>query len=375
MRILAVLNKYDFVNPTRGLLVDAFARRPGVRLVGPGFGELPRDIADLQSQEGKFDVILIESDLFAFHGEPVHAKITGADRPDWPRDLFDAGLPIVVFNILSDLHGAKPDYWRRLRAADAFMVNASSSPQFFKAHAEMVGEETWIDPRAEYFAPGTIDDRALLLPHCVAPGEFIPFGSRRKRHDVAAMGADYWFRRQTRKWCAENGVSCVSMMTLSHRILTDYLLKYGDFFWRLWKRRFVKYVEQARLGVTCDGTIGYPIRKFFEIPAFGVPLAAAFFKDPEALGYKDGQTCFHLSADRFERIDEILEAFQSDAGFARRIAEAGQEMVRECHLVERRAAQLVALLEAIASRELRTTRWRDGRQILVRKDGSSSAPL
>lgn len=375
MRVLALLNKYDFVNPTRGLLVDALIRRLGVRVIGPGYGELPRDIAELEAREGRFDVVLIESDLFAYHGEPEHGNITGAGTNDWPRDLFDRGLPIVVFNILSDLHGARPGYWAKLRRVGAFMVNASSSLQFHKPYRELRGEETWLDPDATYFAPGNVDDRVLLLPHCVALDEFIPYGWRWKRHDVAVMGADYLFRRQTRKWCAENGVSYVSMMTLSHRILTDFLLKYGDFFWRLWKTRFVRYVERARLGVTCDGTIGYPIRKFFEIPAFGVPLAAAFFKDPEALGFRDGETCFHLLPDRMEQIAEILAAFRSDAGYARRIATAGQEMVREFHTVERRVDQLLAVLEGVATGRLRTTVWRDGRQVMAFRDGSESAPL
>jgi hypothetical protein len=189
------------------------------------------------------------------------------------------------------------------------------------------------------------------------------------------MGADYWFRRRTREWCKSTGHSCQSMMNPINRLVTDYLLRYGGLFERMWRERFVRFVRAAHVAVTCDATIGYPLRKFFEIPAFGAPLAAQFFRDPEALGYFDGETCFHLDPERMDRIAELVRASRAGDPQMRRVAAQGQEMVRSFHTVDVRAVQLAAICAAAADGSLRATRWSEGRMRIVRGDSTMSEPI
>lgn len=377
MRILFLAHKAEYLNPTRGLFVDGFARRPDVVRVGPGYGPLPETIAEMARQAGgRFDAVVVDSLLYSWHGEPQQRTVTGLDHDFWPRDLFESGIPTVILNMMADLQGAPRAWWDRYLASGFWMANPSSSPQFYRHQTpDRIARESWLEPGIPFLDPSVVTERMLMLPHCLETTEFLEIPAKRKSLDVAVMGADYWFRRRTREWCKTTGHSCQSMMNPLNRLVTDYLLRYGGIFERMWRDRFVRFVRAAHVAVTCDATIGYPLRKFFEIPAFGAPLAALFFRDPEALGFVDGETCFHLDPDRMDRIADLVRASRAGDETMRRVARDGQEMVRQRHTVDVRAAQLAAICEAAATGTLRGTVWRGGRMHVVRDDATLSGPV
>ena len=132
---------------------------------------------------------------------------------------------------------------------------------------------------------------------------------------------------------------------------------------KLYYYRFQTGIHRSRVSITCDGTVGYPIRKFFEIPAFGSVLAGRFCRNAESLGFRHGETCFHLEEPA--GVVKLARMLARDDSLARRVATAGQEMVREFHSVQARIGQFMMLAESLASRRFKTARWEAGRLSVI----------
>ena len=369
VRVLVISQRWKYTNPTTNLFVEEFARRPGVTISGRGYPLKSDRIAVLAREHGSFDVIL--TDPWALtDGPSKHYKGLR------PPDILDYGAPVILNLLQNDPHAFSEAFYRDFIGRASFAVSAVASAQFwlpdFTAAAT---RESWLDPTTYTTAnPAVIDDRFLLLPHCVEDSEFQPLGGRRPI-DVSVLGSNYHFRRLVREYV---GRVCGIRATMGPDLLQKILGRLSDNSYTgkyllatpLYRHRFARTLRRSLLSVTCDGSVGYPVRKFFEIPACGAVLAARFFREPEALGFRDGENCFFLDEDHLERIDEILRFLKSDSVEAQRIARAGQEMVREFHSVKRRVDQFLEIAEAVAAGTLKTTRWQDGRQVLIERAGS-----
>lgn len=365
MRILVLDTNVAYANPTARVLLQALARGSDVLFGGIGFDLDTADLAALERRHGRIDVIVGQTWMF---GEPG----VGPYGPFVPRDLRDHAAPKVL-NLLQVDPYAVPEYIYRncIEPADAVLSTVASA-QFMDSNMRAASErESWLDPGLFMVGrPDLVDERWLLLPHCIAESEFVSAGSVRKRWDAIVPGVDYHFRRAARdRLECVAGVSLASLEGPLQRALywaTSYYRaqKYIDLTpW--FNRRFRERISASRVGVTCDASIGYAIRKFFEIPAFGTLLAARFFPQMEALGFQDGANCFAIEDGDLERLEEIVAFAKSDGVEARRVTSAGQDMVRELHVASARAQQLRDFLEALCAGRLGSVRWRDGRPLVI----------
>lgn len=364
MRILVLDTNVPYANPTPRVLLAALARRADVVFGGLGYDVDTSSLKALEQRTGRFDVILGQTWMF---GQPG----AGQYGPWIPRDLRDHPAPKVLNLLQVDPHGL-PQYIHESCVQPAAAVLATvASPQFPIPDPGLAAQrETWFD--ANQFMvrnPDLIDERWLLVPHCLDEAEFVPIGTARKRWDAIVPGIRYWFRAAAQAHLAARpDIRVTSLDGVVQRALywaTSYYKaqKYVDATgW--FHKRFRNRIAQCRVAVTCDGSIGYPVRKFFEIPAFGTLLAARFFGNMDALGFVDGQNCIALPDESFARLDEVIALTRSDSAEIRGVIEAGRAMVRECHTATRRAEQVVDLLAALVDGRLGTSRWSDGRQII-----------
>ncbi|WP_426527678.1 glycosyltransferase [Bradyrhizobium sp. McL0615] len=345
--------------------MSALARESDVVFGGIGYAADTSNLRALERRVGRFDIIIGQTWMFGEPGAGQYGAFV-------PRDLSDYPAPKVL-NLLQVDPYAIPEYIHEscIRRADA-VVSAVASPQYrIPDPRAAAARESWFNPELYMVRhPELIDERWLMLPHCIADGEFVPYGSVPKRWDAIVPGIGYRFRKEARDHLvSQREFSLTSLESPLQRLLywatTDYRAQRHIDLSAWFHRRFRNMIAASRVGITCDGSVGYAIRKFFEIPAFGALLVARFFPDMGNLGFKDGENCFAVEDGFLSRIDEVLKFAKSDSREAGRIVNAGQEMIRERHSATVRARQFVVLLEALCLGQLGGTRWRDGRQIIL----------
>lgn len=364
MKILVLDTNVRYANPTPQSFLVALARRADVVMGGLGYGIDTSDLRALERIHGRFDAIIGQTWMFGEPGAGQYGALV-------PRDLNDHQAPKILNLLQIDPHGF-PEYQYRACVVPADLVLSTVvSPQFRIPEAALVAPEEWFDPNAflvrnQYL----VDERWLLVPHCLGEDEFVPVGSIQKKTDVSVLGTKYRFRaRAIEHLRSRPDLSCATLDGVVQRLLYYATTRYSVQRWfdatPWFHRRFSRAIARSRLSITCDASIGYAVRKFFEIPAFGSVLAARFFPEMAALGFQDGTNCFALREDRLGRIEEVITFIKSDSREALRLAKAGQEMVWTSHRATVRAEQFLAALEAVVNGTYGGTRWRDGRQVLL----------
>jgi len=357
----------NYINPTIELIDRGIQGLDEVFSIDAESLSNGETVANLVRKHGNFDLIVLKGGLFFKHG-------LGGERAG-PPDLFDCGLPILVIQMGDDLHGWRPEHgyaFDRLRDSGAFILSSAASAQFFKPFTEDTFQrEAWL-ARDCYVAqhPEVIanNERYLMFPHPIGESEFLPIDWEKKKYDVSVMGVRYALRRkviehleQTKKFKYKTKKDFIQQIASRLFVRSRVAAK-------IYKSRFIDIIRKSVASITCDGSVGYPVRKFFEIPAFGAVLMAEFFHDAKSLGFIDRENCFYLNIDHFNEMDETIESLITDSAWARQIAEAGQEMVRENHSVKVRLQNFLSIAEAIAAGTLKTTRWEAGKLKLISND-------
>jgi hypothetical protein len=365
MRILVLDTNVAYANPTPRVLLSALARESEVVFGGIGYAADTSNLRALERRVGRFDVIVGQTWMFGAPGVGQYGAFV-------PRDLRDYPAPKVL-NLLQVDPYAIPEYIYEscVKGADG-VVSTVASPQYrIPDPCAAAARESWFDPGLYMVRhPELIDERWLMLPHCIADEEFVPSGAISKRWDAIVPGIGYRFRKEARDHLASRRE--FSLATLEgplQRVLywatSDYRVQRHVDLSSWFHGRFRARIAASRVGITCDGSVGYAIRKFFEIPAYRALLVARFFPDMGALGFKDEENCFAVDDGSLSRLDDLVGFAKSDSREAVRILNAGQELIRERHSATVRAQQFLALLETLCRGRLGGTRWRDGRQIIL----------
>lgn len=358
MHLLVLGQRQSYVNPSRRVFYDALAR-DGAVFAGPGHEIGGGRLADLAARHGPFDAVLAE--LWAIW--PGMAEPYATHQPP---DLFEFGVPVVLSALQYDLHNLQAEFFDHARRCAAVLTSVAS-PQFMSAWPpERVRREPWFDHGA--FAvrnPQAFDERFVLMPHTLAAAEFAWTPWRSRKHDVSLLGVGYDFRRRARLHLAgRRDLRSEFLDDKLHRALArafvsaPWAMRLLGADW-LYRARFAAALRGSRVSVTCEGSIDYPIRKFFEIPAAGALLAARFFSYATELGFVPGLNCLALDDDP-KSIEAVLDFALSDSVAAESMARRGQETMRALHADDRRVRQFCALVAALRGGRFVRARWRDG---------------
>ena len=376
IRILAIPTPFRYVNPTWDLLIDRLSELGVVEIFGPRNGRECSSIRKLFRDHGKFDVILCDPWFFV--------ENSSAPKRFKPFDFEEVGVPIIVSLMQYDLHNLSRAFIEDIAGRASMAISVSSGYEFFYTPEEKdYKNEPWLKPGSYSLSSSRIlNSRFSLFPHCIALSEFSELLGSRKESDVIVPGVQYHFRRLARDFLTENGdFSIGTERDLVQRFLgrlsttnifgnSLYLRKVPRML-GLYQRRFRDAIRRSHVAVTCDGSIGYPIRKFFEIPAAGTILAAKFFTQPERLGFFPGENCYSITEENLVDLIDIVNMARSDSSEARRVCGLGQTMVHDLHTVDVRAHQLLNLCEAVAGGNANAVSWQEGRPVFQKVEVSA----
>lgn len=375
MNVLLITQRYRYFNPTRECLVNEFIKLPNITLCGIELENNSRSIKKLAKQYGRFDVIIAEPWAF------VSESITSVYK-ERPVDLLEYGAPIISFMIQFDFHNIKQEVMKDILEKSQYSVSTVISKQFHCIPEDKVfSREPWLDPSAAVHSdPGMVTDNILMFPHCIAEEEFIYQKNNSAKYDLTIVGTEYFLRKKVKKYfgeskniCFRNGNDAIQRL-VNKFVQKRFLGKYYPFM-NISRKRFREVIGSSLICYTCDAGIGYAVRKYFEIPAFGTILFGNFFRGLEYLGFKDQENCFVFREADTKRMEEILAWLKSDSLKAQSIAKAGQDFIKQYHTARIRARQLYEVAEAVANGTLRTTRWENGQQKLVHFEDQAGAFL
>jgi hypothetical protein len=210
--------------------------------------------------------------------------------------------------------------------------------------------------------------RLIAMPAFLNEAEFAwhPLSDRNTRWCV--LGAKYWARQEARRILKAHGI----------RLTGEWLAPLVSLLGRLKLRPYgcalsqktINYLfrnalESAKYAYTCGSGLGYPIRKYFEIPAAGSVLVCMPCNGFQALGFQDktnALTCLP------QNLVEVHHALEQDPGWAQSLADAGRQLVWEKHRTSARAIQLDESFRSILAGRFVGSYWDSGDYCIMEQD-------
>ena len=115
-----------------------------------------------------------------------------------------------------------------------------------------------------------------------------------------------------------------------------------------------------------DGSkLRWPVRKFFEIPAYGSLLACEPFHRFEDLGFVEGENFVEATPDV---LPDVVKKALSDQDWTLQMILSAQEMVKKNHSATARIIQFSNVLSAIIKRDYAGAHWDLGNLIVEVND-------
>lgn len=166
------------------------------------------------------------------------------------------------------------------------------------------------------------------------PGEIFRPQGRRRRYDIACLGAHttgiYPFRRQVRDYLmAQRRLKFFQKLRVGGRSGHS-----GEL--------FARTLNRLRSCFTCASIYGYTLAKYFEIPACGTVLFAEPTPDLENLGFRDGEHYVAVTPENFAHKMEHYLLGPQEA--MERLSRAGAALVHGRHTWPRRLTELLPVI-------------------------------
>ena len=388
-RVLYLDVNFRFIDPTRQTMPLVYAHAADVTFYGPGYvseAVLERGVEAFVGEHGPFDVVVI-TELPLYHANPslaqlshYHSGFPASQMRFWGtlRQYFLSYRGIKVAHLLeSDYYNFTEKYIGPMRDSDAYFL--SYNHQMIVARADMprIDEEIFGSRVNDNFHTflSAAPDRFIPLVTSVLDSELwlTPLDQRPRCWSVP--GAPYLFRQEARRVLSASGLLGRQSWPTPFQI---YSLM-GKLGLKPFRRRvplqiynllFNVDLEQTRFVYTCGSALGYPLRKFFEIPAHGCLLVAVPFFGAADLGFVDGHT---MIAARPDQLPEVMRQLERDPERAQTIASAGRRMIFERHGAVARGRQLREVLDALVAGTFTRALWSDGEFVVQCRMSAKSA--
>ena len=387
MRILLINFGYQNLNRTVMLWPLAWREVGQVTLFGPG--HVPDEdwragLGPFLRKNGPFDVV-VAAEFLVTLCIPEYTRehlIEALDRVyDCPFDIPNAVdgtkrvheefMEMDAIRVVSmlefDCYNMYPGHKALLDRIDAHVVGWGED--FIRPRSQLtaLARETFGARANDHWWDFVTGNRHRVISSAgmIAENEFDWTGLDHRRQRWAVQGARYAARREARRHLSEAGIpwsgrGLVDLISVIGRInakalrwpLVRTMLNH------LWEQGF----RTSRYAFTCGSALRFPIRKYFEIPAAGAVLAAEAPNGFAELGFRDRENAVVTAPETIVETDAWLKANPADA---RRIADAGRELVWARHTVQARGQQYRRAIEAIAAKRFAGSRWSGGEFVVT----------
>ncbi len=342
--------------------------------IGPGYCHA-KTFENMTEFRKKFD--FVEADLvvcdmdtfgyefFGFNLDRSYYNFTAETLKKFAK-LFDSILPdikcpVIVYCNFDHYH-APSKLTEKLIKNSAYVI--SRDRDFWRPKELLVDtlKETHFNAMTDNWYSYVIEnnDRVISLPHFITPDE-VKLDNRERDIDVSILGVKYYYRLEAIKALKAAGINCVTG-ELKRKLISKLMQWFPAKFQSSYNASFVKILERSKASFTCGSALGYPLRKYLEIPAAGSILLCKPFLNFHNLGYKSGENCF--SVDENDLVEMVQEISRDYSSFSK-IKVNASELLLSTHSYEARKTQLKSALQAIVKKEFNGSFWSSGSFCLV----------
>lgn len=179
-------------------------------------------------------------------------------------------------------------------------------------------------------------DKLRWLPNHAYTGEFKDYGLK-KDINFLLMGALHERVYPLRTRIAREMAGIKGFVHHGHPGYRDYAPSEENV--KLVGEAYAREINRAKIFFTDDSVFGYPIAKYFEVPACNTLLLASGSQELRDLGFIDGETFVEINEHSYkQKAFYFLEHEKERLQIARR----GYELVKERHTTAIRARQFVS---------------------------------
>ena len=389
-RLLLLSPRWSFINKTESYFFDSLSNYFETIRYGPGYldvDDIEMSIFDVLKEVGRVDVIIInELLLFGWLSPEMYESQRKINKfyfnlkkyvytkSNFPVDLDKLEIPLFVSLLRWDYYHCTQEQIETLEN-----LNTNNNAYYVCWGKDFIlPKEELPDLERERFFPYANnnfanfvrrrEERVIPLPHMVDESEMLKLG--RKHHEWCIPGAKYYHREMIKDYFKANQMNYVTVTPINFifRILERLKIAYStryDFTMNLSYNSFSAMINKSWCSYTCGSALRWPVRKFFEIPAFASLLVCHPCAGFEKLGFVNGENCF---ATDVNNLDGIVEKTR-DKELVREMIIKGQEMIKARHTAQVRARQFFNLYTIIREDNFGNAYWEDGNIFCRTRDG------
>ncbi len=383
------------LNPTATYFPQLIeAAVPNVSFYGPGFSSpevLAKGLMDWIRETGPYEIIFIgpNSPILAttLDDDVIRRtlrymrRFTAHRHADaqivaFLQDLF-AALPKVdiehrlVTSLNFDYYAATNAQVQRLQDLNLTLIGPNE--QFVRPFSELpefVVQEKHYRRKKAQLSDCWFDflhahpERVITALHYVVPSEFSHTPIHLRRPVVAVPGVEYHLRKNANAELRRSGVRMASkwyfhLFRILNRLgMPVYAHPTGL---HIYNQSFQRTLKTSRYVYTAPGAFGFPVRKFFEIPAAGALFLCRPCTGYHDLGFVDG--VHYLSAEPDGLPGLLQELARTGAGHD--VATAGRQVAANNHSLQARARQIKLCLQALMRGTYRGACWQQGSFVVM----------
>ena len=358
-KVLYVDVNSQYLNPTRQLLWQALSAIYDVSFFGPGYSQFHELQAGLQTYiktNGPFHHVFTTSHI------ALNACAPSSYDLDYPK-IFYFNFPIQHLSTIPDIKNAiykleQPvslfiidlDLWNinshTLGLLDHFSYLFGMGKHLWPSTSLSLITDIWSQKANDHWLRylSTNSHRIIDFPHFISPSETI-FPSSPSNHSLWSVPGVHYRSRQNFYLTLRNFNIKPARSSL-YRYIAKLRLKglfscKDSFLLQLSLQRYRHIISSNTFSFACGSSVQMPLRKFFEIPAFGALLVCDKIPSLSYLGFIDGENCIVVDNDPITTLQRIFSFKTVELD---RIRQNGQAHILKYHSLHARAALLKSLI-------------------------------
>lgn len=378
--VLAFKNLY--LNSTDDVFYDVLSQIFDLTFYGPGYAPketLMTDAREIYDALGPFDACFVHQ--YVFHHKHSYPQFTrkpsvnqyfGFDRVYFCDHSSDFGknvnsLPCHKFmmSLRSDCYAFTPKEAEEYMAFDGYYIApppeviapVSALQNFEEENFNIQATDRYIDLCKQNA------HRIIPVAHLMSSREFTRIPLHKKKITVSVPGCAYAERRNSYQQLRAGGYDPV---------LEYKLVKYVRYFTQktkfhfgatkagvqFYKSTFRHLIASSRVVFTDGSRVRAPIRKYFEVPAYGSLLAAEKFYNTDALGFVAGKN--FVECDSKTICDVVAHSLHND-DWTRDMIDASSEFIRSTHSDAAWIEYFTGIYQKICAGTFNGARWECGK--------------
>lgn len=195
--------------------------------------------------------------------------------------------------------------------------------------------------------------KIIALQGVISRDEFLENYNLNRPYQISVPGVEYYQRKIIKNKVKKLNLSSKNLPSIFNKLL----LRFSS---RMYKAQFINTLRSSVCCYTNGSALGYPIRKFFEIPANKSLLLCESFEGFEHFGFEDNTNCLIVNE---ENLYNKYHDINKDKNTIIKLINNAYNLIYKNHTIEARSSQLHESIFKILNKEFKGSAWINGKYV------------